>query len=194
MAKGKTLAEHAAYELHKAGFVDNDDPDVRKVATDTMALCKRFEKQKHSEKTAGATLEFFETLASFLPLTPLTNDPSEWEIYEEVKRNPATQEEIEKRIIWHSERASSIFSFDEGKTWADMRTNKTGELVDHKEYAAQQKKDADEATARKEMAAQRAANPKPIGTVDATPAAEQGLADPEPTVPDNGDAAKDNKE
>lgn len=160
MAKPRTLSEHAAYELVLAGMTDNEDPQARKAASDVMALIKRFEKQDHTEKTAMFTLNAFETLASFLPLTPITDDPQEWDKFEIDKTNVDTKE-VEKKIVWNSKRATSIFSEDEGKTFYDQRTGKTGTSLDHIVQAEEKAAEKADREKRKAAAAERAKAPKP---------------------------------
>lgn len=162
MSKSKTLVEHAAYELTKAGIANHEDSDARKVARDIMALVRRFEKQDHSEKNAPVVLQAFETLCNFLPLTPITDDPEEWEKFEIDRKNVDTNE-IEKRVVWQSRRAPSLFSEDKGKTFTDQRTGKVGESIDHikqAEEAAQAKEDRDKRKAEAE--ARRKAPVQPI--------------------------------
>lgn len=122
----KTLIDHAEYELTKAGLIDNPNPEARKVATDTLALVKRFDKQKHTQKTAQWVTQFFTDLVSFIPLTTITDDPEEWEKFEIEQTNKETNEKTTV-TRWQSRRCPSIFSEDEGKTWIDQATGNTGE-------------------------------------------------------------------
>jgi len=167
----KTLSEHAAYELVKAGVTNSEDPELRQVAVNTMALIKRIEKQKMNERQAQYTLQAFSMLCDFLPLSPLTNDPEEWDRFEIDRKNLATQE-VEKKEVWQSKRQPSVFSEDQGKTFTDQRTGKTGELLDAKEYAAQLEKEKADRVERKQKAKERAEKP---AEVDDTPAAEQPI-------------------
>lgn len=171
MSKQRTLSEHAAYELTKAGMTNNDDPRARKVAIDVMALVRRFEKQDHDDKTGPFVLEAFETLCTRLPLTPITDDPEEWDKFETERKNIDTGE-TEKRVIWQSRRAPSIFSEDEGKTFTDQRTGKVGTSVDHVKQAAERKAAEEDRAKRKADAAKRAE-----GKVE-TPAGEASLETP----------------
>ena len=122
----KTLIEHAEYELNKAGLTDNPNPEARKVATDTMALVKRFEKQQHTQMTAQWVVQFFSDLVNFIPLTTITDDPEEWEKFEIEQTNKETGEKTTV-TRWQSRRCPSVMSEDEGKTWTDMATGNTGE-------------------------------------------------------------------
>lgn len=152
----KTLSEHAAYELTKAGLANSDEQEARQVAINTMALIRRFEKQKNTEKQKDFILEALNRLLNSQPLTQLTDDPSEWEKFELNRKNMETGEE-ETKIAWQSKRASSIFSYDEGKTWIDQQTGKTGDSVDHIKLA----KDMEQDEARRKAAKERAKTPVP---------------------------------
>lgn len=172
----RTLAEHAAYELTKAGLTTNEDAEARKVATDVMALVKRFEKQNHTEKSAEYTLRAFDLLCNFMPLSPITDDPSEWDKFEIERKNVETGE-VEKRTVWQSKRASAVFSEDEGKTFIDQKTGKTGESVNHIEFEKQIAQQEADRKARKEAAAARAVNPNPVGTVNPDVPAGEAVAE-----------------
>lgn len=179
----RTLSEHAAYELTKAGLANNEEPEARKVATDTMALVKRFEKQGHTEKSARFVLEAFERLCSLLPLTPITDDPDEWDKFEMKRKNVDTGEE-ETKEVWQSKRATSIFSEDKGKTFVDQRTGQTGESVDH---IAQAKQMEEEEKVRKERKANagKPAGERPIGHVQPDVPAGEAQFEAPSTMPPN---------
>lgn len=172
----RTLLEHAAYELTRAGMTTNEDPLARKAAADTLALVKRFQNQEHTERTGRYVLEMFETLANFLPLTPITDDPDEWEKFEIDRKNVDTGE-VEKRVVWQSKRASAIFSEDQGKTFIDQRTGKTGESVDHTKEAAEKAAAEADRKSRKDAAKTLAGMPA-AGPVEGTPADEAPVAAP----------------
>lgn len=143
----KTILEHAAYELAKAGLTTNEDAEARQVAINTMALVRRLEKQKNNEKQTEYVVESFYRLVQRLPLSPITDDADEWEKFEIDRKNIETNE-VEKKIVWQSRRVPSIFSEDEGKTFTDHRTGKVGTSVnqaelDAKAQAADSKTDGD---------------------------------------------------
>lgn len=176
---GKTLTEHAAYELTKAGVSNHEDPEARQVAINTMALVRRVEKMNMTDKQANYVLEAFATLCSFLPLTPLTDDPEEWDKFEIDRKNVDTGE-IEKKVVWQSRRATSIFSEDEGKTFTDQRTGKVGTSLDHVKLAEEQAADKEARAKAKAEAEQRAKQPKkPLGHVDPDVPAGEASAMPE---------------
>lgn len=186
----RTIVEHAAYELWKADMTENEDPAARQAAINTMALVRRFEKMNMDERQAKFVLEAFETLCMLLPLTPITTDPEEWDKFEIDKKNVETNE-IEKKIMWQSRRATSIFSEDEGKTFFDQRTGDTGESVNHIEQA-EKKAAAKKARQEAEKRAKDEANrPKPVGTVaPEIPAGEATMVPEAPAKPEAVDKPK----
>lgn len=175
---GKTLVEHAAYELTKAGMANNPDPEARQVATNTIALVRRIEKMNMSEKQANYVIEAFSILTQFLPLTPITDDPEEWDKFEIDRKNVDTGE-VEKKVVWQSKRATSIFSEDEGKTFIDQRTGKVGESVDHIQQAEEMKA-AEEARAKRK-AENEARTKQPTAVLADQPAGEVSAAPSTPT-------------
>lgn len=180
----KTLVEHAIFELTRADLIDNPDPQARKVATDTIALVKRFEKQQHSQTTGKWVLEFFQNICYFVPLTPLTDDPEEWEKFDIEKKNTETGE-IEVTHRWQSRRAPSIISEDEGKTFYDMQTGKNGTSLDHVEEAKKREEDRVKSAenVKKREAKAKAAEAKESSesdkTTETTPDADEKPADKE---------------
>jgi hypothetical protein len=170
----RTLSEHAAYELTKAGLSNSDDPQARKIASDLMALVHKFDKQKHTEKSHAFMMEALPRLLSFIPLTPITDDPDEWDKFEIERKNVDTGE-IEKKTVWQSKRSASIFSEDEGKTWVDQRTGKTDTSLDHQ---AEAKRLVEEEAVRADRKAEAVArNSRPVGHIDPTPPNEQAAGD-----------------
>ncbi len=177
---GKTILEHAAYELTKSGMTDHEDENARRVAMNVMALVRRFERQKNDKRSAEFILEAFERICRFMPLTPLTDDPDEWEKFEMVRRNVETNEE-EKKIVWQSKRSTSIFSEDEGKTFYDQNTGKTGNSVDHVAQAKAVEDAKKKRMEQKAAAEARAKSPNVLAKppVDsAAPAGEVAANDP----------------
>lgn len=175
----KTLFEHATDELRRLGLhLPDESEDSRKILTDTLSLVKRFEKQDHTEHTGKWVLEFFETICNFLPLSPITDDPDEWEGYEDTHKNLKTGE-AEVTTRWQNLRAPSIISMDGGKTWVDLRTNKEGTSANR----AQLEKDWAEDRAKRAADRELAENPPEESTPEApvrppadtsVPAAEDG--------------------
>ena len=176
----KTLTEHAAYELTKAGLANNEDPEARQVATNTIALVRRIEKMKMTDKQADYVLEAFSVLTQFLPLTPITDDPEEWDKFEIDRKNVDTQE-VEKKTVWQSRRATSIFSEDEGKTWTDQRTGKTGTSIDHIQQAKQEAAEKEAREKAKADAKARAEAPQSTAVLADQPAGEASALPEAPT-------------
>lgn len=103
------LVQHARSEL-KAAFGDfdekSDDPaDMwdKAVVKAVEELVTLFASQGHSGFSGGITLELFERLADFQNLSPLTDNPDEWQQHAE--------------DMWQSRRNSKAFSTDGGKTY-----------------------------------------------------------------------------
>lgn len=131
---GKTLTEHGQYELDKMMANLGDYPANRIIAAATLALVKRFERQKLPENSASWVLDFFERICTWMPLTPITDDPTEWDEFEITTKNMATGEDkVERR--WQSLRCPSLISTDGGKTFIDLQTKKEGTSVDYVQQA-----------------------------------------------------------
>lgn len=104
-----SLIEHARRELERAGLFDKDSDYNGAIAEAVMALVKTHSEQGHSGMSHAFTLQVFNTVADFKPLTPLTSDPSEW-------RDVST---MMGRPCWQNIRSSAVFSSDGGLTWKD---------------------------------------------------------------------------
>lgn len=112
------LLEHAKSELKIAGY-DIDIPDKEIFATDedyanacaknAFEMLKVFASAGHSGFSARATLQLFNRLAEWKNLTPLTNNPNEWQ-----KVNCGSTKS------YQSKRCSSCFSDDNLKTYYDI--------------------------------------------------------------------------
>lgn len=105
--------EHADRELRLAGFFMKDadyyDPKVgaSRLVPHVLALLSVFSAEHHSGASAALTVALFKKLALFEPLSPLTNDPSEW-----VNVSAETGQRL-----WQNNRNSEAFSTDGGKTY-----------------------------------------------------------------------------
>ena len=135
-----------------------------------------------TERQAQYVLEAFSVLTQFLPLTPITDDPEEWEKFEIDRKNIDTGD-VEKKEIWQSKRATSIFSEDKGKTFTDQRTGKTGTSIDHIEQAKQEK-------AAEEERAKTKANKQSIKDAMAEAPAGEVSAAPTATTPETNSPEK----
>lgn len=101
-----SLKDYAESELRRAGLFDADSDYGGALGPAVMELVDKFAAQGHSGFSAGLTLELFNTVASFKPLTPITSNPDEWM---EVGTG-----------MWQSKRQPSLFSRDGGKSWYDI--------------------------------------------------------------------------
>lgn len=90
---------------------DEDSDYDRMVAKWVMELIQVFSQQGHSGGSAGMTLDLFDKVARFQPLTALTSNPAEWIDRTEESGEP----------MWQSKRSPSVFSRDGGQTWYDLR-------------------------------------------------------------------------
>lgn len=97
------LVRHAQRELELAGLFDEDADYGGMLAEGVMRLVRVFAEEGHSGASAGITVAILERLLRFQPLTPLTDDPAEWnEVGEDT---------------WQSSRRPDAFSEDGGKTY-----------------------------------------------------------------------------
>ena len=107
------LRDHAEREMGLAG-VDNDIyGDL--VSKAVLELIDTFDKQGHSGMSAALVLSIFNQVVDFKNLTPLTNDPEEWQFHNYV------------RPLWQNRRCSEAFSYDGGKTYCLNSERKLGE-------------------------------------------------------------------
>ena len=107
------LRDHAEREMKLAG-VDNDIyGDL--VSKAVLELIDTFAKQGHSGMSGALVLSIFNQVVDFKNLTPLTNDPEEWQFHNYV------------RPLWQNRRCSEAFSYDGGKTYYLNSERKPGE-------------------------------------------------------------------
>ena len=113
------MVEHAERELGLAGMydykVDGDEMlgDYNKMVADAvMELIEIFAKQGHSGFSAGMARELFNELANYKALTPLTDDPDEW--------NDVSDIGGIDYLMWQNKRDSMNFSKDGGETWVHL--------------------------------------------------------------------------
>lgn len=112
------LEKHAKSELEKAGFFDTGKDNLYDgmLGKAVLDLVKIFGKQGHSGMSAAITRQVFGILANWKVLSPLTNDPTEW--------NDITHKygQDGKVTTYQSRRMPSAFSDDNLKTWYDIDT------------------------------------------------------------------------
>jgi len=97
------LEKHAEYELRRAGLFDKDSDYGGMLGESTMRLIRCFAEERHSGYSASMQVYIFKQLASFKPLSPLTDSPNEWV-------------EVSDKV-WQNKRSSDCFSSDGGKTY-----------------------------------------------------------------------------
>lgn len=108
------MADYARKELEIAGLFDKDSDYEGMIGEAVLGLIELFASQGHSGFSAGITREIFDRLASYKPLSDLTNDPTEWmEIAEETIDGS-------KFKIYQSARSPTCFSRDGGKTYYNL--------------------------------------------------------------------------
>lgn len=100
------LVDHATYELKRAGLFDEDSDYDGMLGSAVLELIGVFANQGHSGMSAEMVTDLFGRLARYQALTPLTDDPAEWEDRTEISGTP----------LWQNKRDSAVFSNDGGKT------------------------------------------------------------------------------
>lgn len=120
------LLEHAKSELKYGGYDISEkgcnppnpkepmDGYVNSCAKNAFELLETFSKAGHSGMSAGVTLHLFNKLVNWENLTPLTNNPDEWQ-----KLDDSTDSD------WQSKRNSACFTNDFKTYWnIDEEENK----------------------------------------------------------------------
>lgn len=103
MEEESNLVQHARYELALLGNGPEIDDHV-------IEMVKIFSSAGHSGYSGMYTIELIRRVLLFENLTPLTNDPAEWNhVAEERWGSP--------KGIWQNRRNGSAFSHDGGKTY-----------------------------------------------------------------------------
>lgn len=98
-----SLVEHARRELIALGEFESDPAYAQSI----VATVAAFASYGHSGGSAGIAVEVLHDLLQFKNLTPLTDDPEEWEDRSEMSGYP----------LWQNKRNSSAFSTDVGRTY-----------------------------------------------------------------------------
>ncbi len=73
-----SLVKYAMHELRAVGLLDGDSDYGGMLAAAVIDLLRVFSAQGHSGFSAGRTVQLFERLAMFKPLSPLTGADDEW--------------------------------------------------------------------------------------------------------------------
>ena len=105
------LHDHAKKEISLAGLFDKDSDYGGMIGEAVMELIDTFAKQGHSGFSAQLTLAVFNKVADFKPLSPITNDPDEWNDVSEYGSD---------NTMWQNNQSPNLFSNDGGKTWWDV--------------------------------------------------------------------------
>jgi hypothetical protein len=106
------LQDHARKELELAGLFDKNSDYDGMIGEAVMDLVDAFCKAGHSGFSAQWAKQVFCDLAEWKNLTPLTNDPEEWQ---DVREYCADSEEM-----YQNRRNPSCFSKDGGKTYYSL--------------------------------------------------------------------------
>lgn len=98
------LIDYAKEELSKIYTEESLKEPYNKFAYDSiMTLVTAFSNQCHTGFTAPYTINMFERLAMFKPITPLTGEDNEWEKVDD--------------HTWQNKRCESVFKNDLGKAY-----------------------------------------------------------------------------
>ncbi len=123
------LVNHAKSELLRAEMItkpkDKNDIDAHynnMVAKNVLDLIDTFSKAGHSGFSASMTRAIFDLLSGFKTLTPITNDPEEWE-------DVSSFSDDEPGTLYQNKRDSSFFSYDGLKTWQSVDENTKHEII-----------------------------------------------------------------
>lgn len=102
----------ARAELERAGLFDQDSDYESMLGEAVMELVYTHADEGHSGFSAQVALQIFSRLAEWKPLSPLTDDPNEWQHIEEDVAGDA--------VTWQSRRSPGCFSRDGGRTFYDL--------------------------------------------------------------------------
>lgn len=105
------LVEHADRELKLMGYSpDAEDPMSRVIYASTLDMMYAFTQVGHSGGSAEIHTWMVADLLRFKSLSPLTDDPEEWEDISDFMGPGPTG-------VWQSKRNGSMMSEDGGKTY-----------------------------------------------------------------------------
>ena len=108
-ATDSPLVAHARRELTLAGLLGKDSDYDGMLGEAALQIVETFATQGHSGMSAFATVDIAQRLMSYEPLTPLTNDPAEW--------NHIADDMAGRPDLWQSARKPDAFSNDGGLTY-----------------------------------------------------------------------------
>ena len=96
-------------EMRSHDVPQTDDGWNMAMRRSAMQIIEIFAKQGHSGHSAGQAISLVHQLLQYKPLSPLTDDPSEW--------NKIAEEMTSGEDLWQSKRNPEAFSHDAGKTF-----------------------------------------------------------------------------
>lgn len=105
------LHTHALTEFKAAGWLNDNGEYIDEmqglICKHVLKLMDIFAEEGHSGSTAPYTINLFEKLASFKPLSPLTGEDDEWNEVSERSGHPH----------WQNKRLSSVFKNADGSCY-----------------------------------------------------------------------------
>jgi hypothetical protein len=134
----ENLIDFAKFELKAAGMLNLEETDDAAdnwdnlTAEAVLELIEVFNGQDHSGFSAQVTVEVFQKLAKYQPLSELTDNPEEWMDIAETSGGHG---------MWQSRRNPSVFSEDAGEHYYNLDdTNEDGsqKMVKAKHYAVEE--------------------------------------------------------
>ena len=115
------LVDHAKRELELAGLFDKDSDYEGMIGKAVMKLMNSFRGQGHSGFSANWTRDLFNQLAQHQNLTPITDDPKDWNGVSEYSSPDAKK-------VWQCKRNPKLFSNNNGKTYYDVEDKKNKKI------------------------------------------------------------------
>ena len=115
------LIDYATKEVTLSGMLDEDSDYSGMAGKAVLDLVKVFAKQGHSGFSAELVLTFFERVARFRPITPITSNPDDW-------MDVSSYSGKDSPPLWQCQRDYRMFSNDGGKTWWNVDEVKNGEF------------------------------------------------------------------
>lgn len=140
------LVDYAKDELKRIGMIDSGDPYNEAVTKAILDLIELFASQGHSGFTASYTINAFNRLARFKPLSPLTGKDDEWnEISPGLYQNKRYSAVFKDKDGTAYNIEGKVFT-DDGELWymnMDSRVNVTFPYVvpDKPEYVYKNKEE-----------------------------------------------------
>jgi len=110
------LEKFAEDELRAVGLFDKDSDYGGMMGEAVMKLIRVFAEEGHSGFSASMAISLFSRLASWKPLTPITNNPDEWNDVSNLCANG--------KPLWQSKKDSECFSEDGGETYYNLNSIK----------------------------------------------------------------------